>query len=857
MTDKKILSFILVFISAAAGIYFRFYPKLMPVFDILATHDVYGEERAALSNSVRDKYPGMPAQAQAKVVGQLFKDTLRSEGDQIRLEISRKADEYKQHFKDPEGRVYVNGIDSYYFLRLLDNLLKTGDVGVKIVNGIGHDDLVLSPVDPVTKKNVHLWLGLIFYKIAHFFNKDIPLQEAVFYLPLSLSVVLAVFSFYVARQLGANDLGAFFASITVNLSPFFLGRSVGEWFRTDIYNVLLPLLVFGTFLFALRAAGILRRLFFCGLSGLFLAFYASTWKGWWNIFDIMLLSGLLFLWNKKLSADETEESNQHLKVQATCFGFFFIFSTLFTVLLNGFSVWKDFIAEPLRLSTILKITPHTVWPNVYLTVAELNPTTPSGIVNLLGGNLFFFSAMFCLIYILLVERGIRDDRLGFGILVLVFWILSTFYAGLEAMRFVLLLVVPVGLSFGLAVTKTYQLIEEKAPVYLRQKAVVLLRLGATGLFSAFLVFDMHSIHLQLLNTYPSMNNYWYDTLTAIKNKTSPDAIIDSWWDFGHWFKSVGQRRVLFDGMTQDTPYAYWVANALLTDDEEEAVGILRMINTNDNKAADLLEQEAGFSASKAVAVIKKAVRLDRESCRKYLSGEVPGEKVDRLMGFLFPEKLPEVYFIVSSDMLVKIGPISYIGNWDFEKVDAYFKGKSLTKDDFYAYLMKNYNLTQGQAEERFLEVSFLSSREAKVLFSKYLGFFSGLSPAKEDGKLLFFDNGLVVDLDNHHAYVASPYPERRGRLKSLVYPEDGQLKEEVFKDPDLFYSALMFKDQEQYKSVFLDTALARSMLVRLYLLQGKGLKHFKLWHKEVDDKDNAIYTYEIVWSSQTSPARTP
>jgi len=48
-----------------------------------------------------------------------------------------------------------------------------------------------------------------------------------------------------------------------------------------------------------------------------------------------------------------------------------------------------------------------------------------------------------------------------------------------------------------------------------------------------------------------MNDGWYESLTKIKQNASEDAIINSWWDFGHWFKAVGDRAVTFDGTPQE------------------------------------------------------------------------------------------------------------------------------------------------------------------------------------------------------------------------------------------------------------------------------------------------------------------
>lgn len=845
--NKKIIFLLLVLVSVSAGVYFRFYPVLLPSLNIIATQEVYDGERAVIKKVIHEKYPDLPAQTEAKMTQQVFKENLKTSGDDIRAKISRRTTELKNHFRDAQGRVYLNGIDSYYWFRLLENLLQKGHIGDREVHGVEYDDLIGAPIDAATKKNVHLWLGFIFYKIASLFHKDIPLREALFYLPIFLSCVIAIFSFYVARRLGANDLGAFFASIAINLSPFLMIRSVGEWFDTDIYNVLFPLLVFGTFLYAFENRNIIQRIFFSAFSAAFLACYASTWKGWWFIFDIMILSGLLFILNKKLSQSEENEEPGILKVHAWSIGFFFIFSTFFVIALNGFSVWKDFIAEPLRLSTILKVTTSTMWPNVYWTVAELGSAKPFEIASSLGGFFVFLTSLLGLVYIFLFERASRDNRYGFGLFCLVLWIVSTFYSAVEALRFVLLLVVPMGLAFGLTISKLYHLIEKVLPRYLNRSWALMVRAAVVFIFCAYLISDVATIHAKLMPMLPQMNTYWHQALIKIKNETPKDAIINSWWDFGHWFKAIAQRRVLFDGMTQNTPYAYWMAQTLLTDNEDQAIGILRMINTSDNKAADLLLVKGGIVAANAVNMILKASLLKKEAARTYVRSYVSQEKVELLLTYLFPKELPPVYFIVSYDMLSKIGPISYIGNWDFKKVDMWSKKDRLSKVNFLTYLIKKYGTTGEETQRQLFEISLLGEQEAKKWFSRVWGYSSGLTASTRDGKLLFFENGLVVNQENHHAYVVSEYAAKRGYPRSLIFMEDGQLKEIPQKGANLSFSALLIKDGDSYKSILLDTALAKSMLVRLYLLKGEGLEYFKLYHKEEDDQGNAIYVYRIQW----------
>lgn len=849
---KKIWPFLMVAVLVVASVSFRLYPVLLSYFDRQARQEVYDQERSSIDKSVADKFPQLSDVLRGRIAEEAFKEKLKADKKEIGAKIAARADELKSFYKDDSGRIYLGGIDSYYWLRLLQNLLEKGHIGDRSVGGVEYDDLVGNPIDAATKKNIHLWLGVIFYKTASFFNKDVPLESALFFIPLVLTGIIAVISFSLAKRMGANDLGAFLASFSIALSDFFLQRSMGEWFDTDIYNVFFPLLVLWTFMVAVEKRSLIKGSLLVALAGLFLAFYASTWKGWWFIFDIMLFSGAFFILNQKLCQEEEKIEDAVLRRELVFLGLFFVFSTFFVIILNNIATWLDFVREPWHLVSIFNISPESQWPNVYLTVAELGKMRPADIVRSMGGDFLFLGSLVGLLYIFLFEKGLRDRRFGFGILSVIFWIGATFYASLAAMRFILLLVVPIGLAFGLTITKFYEIVDEYSRRHLKSGPAAVSRMGLVFLLSLYLVFRVASLHRNVSAIFPQMNDSWHNALTAVKKGTPGDALINSWWDFGHWFKAVAGRRVLFDGMTQNTPYAYWMARALLTDNEAECVGILRMINASDNKAAEEIVSQRGMTWAAGTAVIRKAVAMKEGDARSYLEKEIGEEGAGRLLPYLFPSKLPVVYLVISYDMLQKVGPISYIGNWDFRKVDLWFKRKHLSEPDFIAYCLKSYNLTRQEAQDGLLEMSLLKEEEAKSWFSEpwYYLFIPSLS--HRDGSMLYFDSGLVVNEADDHAYVLSGRPENMGVPQSLIFMEEGALKEVPQKDPALSYSGLLVKEKDATKSFLLDPRLARSMLVRLYYFQGEGLQSFRLFHKEKDEKGDTIYVYEIRWPEQKS-----
>ena len=47
------------------------------------------------------------------------------------------------------------------------------------------------------------------------------------------------------------------------------------------------------------------------------------------------------------------------------------------------------------------------------------------------------------------------------------------------------------------------------------------------------------------NSLPNFDDNWYGAMAKIDNQTNQNAIITSWWDFGHFFAAVWKQRSYF------------------------------------------------------------------------------------------------------------------------------------------------------------------------------------------------------------------------------------------------------------------------------------------------------------------------
>ena len=67
------------------------------------------------------------------------------------------------------------------------------------------------------------------------------------------------------------------------------------------------------------------------------------------------------------------------------------------------------------------------------------------------------------------------------------------------------------------------------------------------------------------SAYPIATNDWLDALEWMKNNTPKDAVVASWWDYGYWISTMGERASLADNSTVHTRIIENIAKMLLSD----------------------------------------------------------------------------------------------------------------------------------------------------------------------------------------------------------------------------------------------------------------------------------------------------
>jgi len=285
----------------------------------------------------------------------------------------------------------------------------------------------------------------------------------------------------------------------------------------------------------------------------------------------------------------------------------------------------------------------------------------------------------------------------------------------------------------------------------KRKYILPVLIGVIVAFTCILVGNGNSIARGL---YPMMNDSWYNLLTNIRNNTHKDSVLNSWWDFGDWFKAVGHRRVIFDGQSQNSPQGYWMAKVLLSPSEEYAMRVLRMLNNSGNSVFDKIN-DVLKDPFHSLLLLERVLSAPANEVQGILSENLPAETVKEIMQALFGMP-PPAYFIVDYSMIGKMPPISYLGNWDVMRLYIVKNLDGKSKEEILSQ-MASFGIDGLTAATLYSDARLLSPSQYKKWVSNQFRFLTGQIPGKRQGDIVLFDNGLVYNPNDQSIFVFNTY----------------------------------------------------------------------------------------------------
>jgi dolichyl-diphosphooligosaccharide--protein glycosyltransferase len=479
-----------------------------------------------------------------------------------------------------------------------------------------------------------------------------PLPVTASLLPVVVGVAGVVPAFAIGSTLGGPVAGAFAVALTM-LDPLVLGRSIGG--DNDVWNVVLPLYTFWFVLLALRASSSPGRVAWALTAGACTGLHAWTWSGWMLV-HVAVAAGLVAL-------TVLEGRRTALLLLVFC-----IASAVATSLTpqGGYFELPGAVVDALVPHHRPAAVPDTLWPSALGTVDELRPLDLSAMVRLVGGPIVLAGGASG-VGLLLVAGG---PARGAGV-ILALWLLAGAYAASGGVRFLLLLVPPLGIACAVAVGRASSALRREIRSAGRSYRAV--ATTALGIVLALAFFRAVEPGWTIAHIYrPQMNDAWWDALTHLDETAAPDAIVHGWWDFGHWVTYVADRRVANDGSSLLTHIPYWTSRALLAPTETESAGVLRMLSCGSD-ALPLPEGEHGAYATvrrtgrdplAAFDIVNAVVGLNATAADRYLEahGFTASDRADVLRTTHCAP--PESYLVLTTRLVDKRTALVDVGSRD-------------------------------------------------------------------------------------------------------------------------------------------------------------------------------------------------
>ncbi|MFH1849893.1 MAG: STT3 domain-containing protein [archaeon] len=837
----------LILIPLMLAIFTRIQPLSLPMTDDWATNSVHQYYRSQVANIINQQYPNLPAENKDALITKDFQKILEEQKPQIEEQIKQSSDYFKSRLRDESGQTYLLAIDPFFWVRHAENVLANGHPGDKLVDGKPYDDHMYAPVGKFIPADMfHAYFEAFLYKVVKIFNPDVRIKNVAFYIPVLLSALCVIPAFFIVRRIAGN-VGGFFAAVMVAVQPAFIGRTAAGFADTDAYNVLFPLMIMWVFLESFEAKKISRVAILGVLAGFLSGLYSLTWTGWWHIFDFIFIAMVAYiayymvihmgLIRKGPAQLFRNPVIRHILLASLLF---FVSSAVFITFFRDAGTFSLAFTGAWGFTKFKEVAVTTVWPNVMTTVAEQNPSTLESVINSVGGRFFFFLAIVG-IFLSLLKKDIHGNRDIKYFFLIGIYFASTAFAAVRGIRFALMFIPAFSLAFGVFAGFVYnygtRLGDREFKIGKTISKVVLILI-----LTWLVVKPVNSGFYTGRQEIPSMNDAWYTALDMINKLAAPDAIINSWWDFGHWFKYIGDRAVTFDGTSQNSPQAHWIGKVLYTDDEDVAVGILRMLDCGANGAYERIIKVTN-SPVKSVDIINTIIVMDRESARSYLKSIFSDEQAEDILKVTHCDP-PEDYFIASDDMVGKSGVWSHFGSWDFWRASMYQKVKKTQPAAGLRILTEEFNLSEDEADTVYYEIK---TQDANNWISGWPGYASGLSSCSKQDNIVTCGNGLQVNVMDYNATI--PTPNGVLRPKEFGYGTSLGYHTKSYDESTVPYGAhLVKRGKDSYYSVMMSPELTSSMFTRLFYGEGHALTHFKLFTHQKSVFGGDIYVYKVDWN---------
>lgn len=913
--DKKWVLLILIPLIITTIV--RLQPMRLVPLENSAESNVMNYYRSQISAQVQQQFPNLPDEQKQELAEKKLAEFLEgADKTAIQNQIKQSADAIKARMQyDSGGKkyVYLGDIDSYYWLRMARNILEKGTQCDVIKDKRCYDSYTTAPNLREKLYDYYPIAIVIVYTVLKLFNTDMSIMQASFLTPLAFSLLLTIPLFLLLRRIGGDGV-AVVGAVLVNVNPHVLTRTLGS--DSDIVNMFFQALFLWVAVECFYAKKSKNKYIWAAIAGACLSVYSKFWVGWWYLADLFIASLVIsaaytishnYYAQKKLSFSELKAPLKKTGLAAL----FFIAAiiVIYGLIFNSPSALARIVTAQFDILHFKVAAKTDYWPNVLTTVAEFNNM---GIGSIMGGfgsfyrvSLFFMAVLGMIFLLFPSIKFIKKKKISFILLIifnsmvylflknyqkkagiflfiipltvaiyihaksmgeskedeefypdaaflLISIICMVFYFSTVGARFFFLMALPVSIFVSVFFVRTAKIIVSTIRSALKIHKIASDIAMAVIIF-LFLLAPVRVGANTAQNYMPNVNDEWVAALEKIKAESRPDAIINSWWDFGHWFKYLADRRVTLDGSSQNSPQLHWLGKLLLASDENTSKGILRMLDCGANNAFDALNKKMNDTPY-SIDILNKIIVQKKEAAEKTLAERgLNKEEIDEVLSYTHCNP-PENFLITSQDMIGKGGVWAHFGSWNFKKAYLSIAAGKTPQQELINKFKEDYSMPEESTKAWLNELNSMQSNEQiNNWIAPWPSYFSGMQQCEkaENNFVCGFNQGgnimpFVINFEEKSAFAQRQdggkiYPAAVAFTDGLSF----ELKQNTADIANI--GMVVAKNGDNVYSMFTAPELTGSMFTRLFFFNGIGLKNFEKFYDTTSVLGERIITWKVVW----------
>ncbi|MCS6942415.1 MAG: STT3 domain-containing protein [Geminocystis sp.] len=560
-----------------------------------------------------------------------------------------------------DGRIPMATLDSYHWTRLAKEYNK-GNFGKGRIDALRN-----YPDNNIYFTERPNMLVYLLGKFGNFFNGDVY-RAGIYLIPIlsSLFIVPLAVYFYKIGLESVGIAGGLFGTFTYAYNT----RTANGYVDTDALNLFFPIFV-GLFFLLITEARRKRYQYLCAaIAGL--GMWLFSW--WYEKPGFAVVYAFLLVLHLLVNRFKIKEIVVLVSIYVLFCNPYYFHQGLRNILYFIFSGYLH--------GQVVEVA-GVAWPNIKTTISESQKTPTTYVLNLLAGNKYLAIAGIVGILIVFVLKFKQMIPL---IPLLVLGGLAFVSGSRFAIYLAPLVWVGVGYLLFIAVYTIGGIANwKKRTVDLIFPAIIFIAFFLSAhKITAYYEAPPPFIPLDIMNSFLD--------LKEIVPKNSP---VFTWWDFGYPLMDVGEFAVYHDGGFNGGIRTYFVAKALVLDDQKKMYSIISAIDNYHFQGIDSLMTD----------------------------GKTANKVVEKIMNSPLKPLNKNIIVLYTRDMIDKYYAFAFFGNWDFERkvsnIEEYrrldcghFDGKILKCQDY------TVDIEKGLINNRDSIKRFIISDRGHVVYKK-------------------------------------------------------------------------------------------------------------------------------------------